>query len=74
MPNKNALMPFPILEENEIRILCDVAGSVNCGGLSRKRLMKIMRILSLYDGNWISALQQLSVVGADLASKATIEF
>ena len=72
--DKNALMPFPILEENEIRILCDVAGSVNCGGLSRKRLMKIMRILSLYDGNWISALQQLSVVGADLASKATIEF
>ena len=72
--DKNALMPFPILEDKEIRILCDVAGSVNCGGLSRKRLMKIMRILSLYDGNWISALQQLSVVGADLASKATIEF
>lgn len=67
-------MPFPVLLDSEAKMLCVLAGSNECGGAARKRLMRVMRYLSLCDTNWMLFLEHLSVVGADLSARATTEF
>eukprot|EP01038_Epipyxis_sp_PR26KG_P006704 gene6704-9196_t len=67
-------IPFPILNDNHAKIFAIVASSDTCGGISRKKLMRIMRNLSLCDSNWTLFLEHLSLTGADLASRATFEF
>jgi hypothetical protein len=67
-------MPFPVLQDAEVKLLCQVAGSAECTGNSRKRLMRVMRFLSLCDHNWMLFLDNLAAVGADLAARATLEF
>lgn len=66
-------IPFPILGPQECMILATISGSEACGGVMGKRLMKILRPLALYDGNWTLILQSLSVVGANLAVQALSE-
>lgn len=67
-------MPFPVLDDSQAKLLCQVAGSVDCSGNARKRLMRVMRYLSLCDNNWMLFLDHLANVGADLAGRATREF
>ena len=66
-------IPFPILGEQECMILANISGSEACGGVMGKRLMKILRPLALYDGNWTLILESLSVVGGSLAVQALKE-
>lgn len=54
-------------------ILAVISGSEACGGVMGKRLLKILRPLALYDGNWTLILKSLSVVGGDLAIQALNE-
>lgn len=58
--------PFVVLRSRECRLLCDVVGSVECGGSTRKRLMRIMRNLSLADCNWYLFLESLTSVASVL--------
>jgi Zinc finger, ZZ type/Ubiquitin binding region len=66
-------IPFPILGEEECMILAEISGSEACGGGMGKRLMRILRPLALYDGNWTKILNCLSVVGGGLAVQALEE-
>lgn len=54
-------------------ILAEISGSEACGGGMGKRLMRILRPLALYDGNWTKILNCLSVVGGGLAVQALDE-
>jgi Zinc finger, ZZ type len=66
-------IPFPILGAEECMILAEISGSEACGGGMGKRLMRILRPLALYDGNWTQILNCLSVVGGGLAVQALDE-
>jgi hypothetical protein len=74
VPKDRHRMPFPVLNDREAKLLCQVAGSPDCNGNARKRLMRVMRYLSLCDNNWMLFLDHLATVGADLAGRATREF
>ena len=66
-------IPFPILARAECMILAEIGGSEVCGGGMGKRLMRILRPLALYDGNWTQILQCLSEVAGQLAVQALDE-
>ena len=66
-------IPFPILARAECMTLAEIGGSEVCGGGMGKRLMRILRPLALYDGNWTQILQCLSEVAGQLAAQALDE-
>jgi hypothetical protein len=62
------LIPFPVITIRCARILASLASNQSCAGLIRKKLLRILMPLSLYDSNWILLLQQLSVSGKSVQS------
>jgi len=66
-------IPFPILSQGMMSAVASIAGAEVCGGAMRKRLIRILRPLSLYDANWTGILKELSLIGSHLAGSAVTE-
>lgn len=71
---QNVLLPFPILSNSDAKTLSKVVGHIDCSSTARKALMRIMRYLSLYDGNWRSLLNELAITGSDIIFKTSNQF
>lgn len=81
IPNMNArqkfvkkVMPFPVLDRPLGSALASIVGNTDGSSVGRKSLMRIMRYLSLFDGNWNLLLNELSLTSADLVQKAFLSF
>ncbi len=66
-------MPFPVLNEEEAKILAVVAGSETYSLSVKKRFLKVLKPLSLCDQNYNKILHALSMVGNQLAAAAQCE-
>jgi len=64
---------FPTIDCHEAVIIASIAGNENCGGIIKKRLHRILRVLSLHDENWTTLLGQFSDIGAQLAAVVVME-
>jgi hypothetical protein len=84
-PSKS-LVPFPVIAAEDARVLCEMILFTDCyhhhhhhhhdhhnSGL-RKSLVRTLRSLSLYDGNWKLFLTQLAGMGNELMRKTIGEF
>ena len=71
---RKVYLPFVVVQESDSKLLCDIAGRVECGGATRKRLTRVMRNLSLADHNWHLFLHDLSNVAINLTTKTSLEF
>ena len=66
-------IPFPVLSVTHARILASVVQSRDSTGVFRSRLSRILRVLSLHDGNWHQLLHHLSAVAESVAQDAIKE-
>lgn len=71
---ENAILrPFPLLSTNETKILSRFVGSEFAVGSYKKRIHKILRVISMSDLNWKSLLRELGFVGTQLALETSGE-
>lgn len=70
---KKISLPFPSLETNECLTLAMFVSSDYAFGLHRKRILKVLRVLALYDGNWNGLLLQFCAAATTLAGDVSKE-
>ena len=66
-------IPFPHLSDSHSKILASIVQIKDSGGVFRSRLSRILRLLSLHDGNWHQLLHHLSTVAENVAREAIRE-